>query len=95
MSDEIQESINRIDQTLFKMWQIARLDNETMWEIKDVALYLNVSETQVRTWAKTVSSFPDAIQVEDDNGNQSHPKYAPEEIKAWIRQDMFRVSRAS
>ena len=95
MTEEIQESIERIDQTLFKMWQATKLDHDLMWGVKEVAIYLGVSETQVRTWSKTVKSFPKAIRIENDNGLQAHPMYAPEEIKAWVRQDMFRVSRAS
>ena len=94
MTEEIQESIERIDQTLFKMWQATKLDNELMWGIKEAAIYLGVSETQARTWSKTVKSFPSAIRIENDEGGLSHPMYAPEEIKAWVRQDMFRVSRA-
>lgn len=95
MSDEtVLKAVERIESRMDRLWHIVTLDKDRLWDTADVAAYLGVSEAQVRRLAQKNETFPLALRSE--TGDQvSQPRWAPEEIKAWIRRPEHQVSRAS
>lgn len=93
MSDT-EKSIERMERMMERLWHTVTLDKDRTWSTSDVAAYLDVSETQVRTLVKTNGSFPAARRYEVGKG-ESQPRWVPDEIKDWFQRDEHKVSRAS
>lgn len=92
--DNVIDAVRRIEERIDKLWHMVTLDKDRLWDTKDVAVYLGVSETQVRTLAKKNQTFPPAIRTETGDAI-SQPRWEPETIKEWVRRPEHKVSRAS
>lgn len=92
--NETLQAIRRVENRIDRLWHLVTMDKDRMWDTGDVAAYLGVSETQVRTLAKNNTTFPQELRADNGKG-QTQPRWDPDEIKTWMRRPEHRVSRAS
>lgn len=57
--------------------------DKRLWGVTDIANYLNLSESSIRTRVICKPDFPVAVSIPTDAG-QTNRRWYPHEVKDWI-----------
>jgi predicted DNA-binding transcriptional regulator AlpA len=57
--------------------------NDKLWDISDIAAWIDVSKDTVRRHLLSKSTFPKAVMIPTGR-RSSHRRWVPVEVKKWV-----------
>jgi predicted DNA-binding transcriptional regulator AlpA len=85
MSDNIID-YEKLAEAIAKKLQAAAPPEKVLWDSKEAAKYLIISERHFMDCVCKTYGFPSPVQIPSSNGTKGRPRWYAIEVQAWVQQ---------